>query len=545
VEEHCAQLAEDHQFVHAAGVSAWPDHTLAARYRFVHALYQELWHERVSTSRLQEWHRRIGERKEAAYGSHAGEIAAELAVHFAQGRDLPRALRYLQQAGEQALQRNAYAESIHHLRQALAYLNALPEGLQRAQHELQLQATLGVPLLCTRGYAASEVERAYSRAYQLCQQVGETPRLFPIVFGLFRFYLVRGDVPTARTLGEQLLRLAQQGPTPLLLPAAYAAAGGSLFHLGEIASARALVGQGHALYEQPQQEALVPVHGDDAGVVCLSFAAWALWLLGYPDQALAKSHAAFTLAQTSPYTFVRATNCVALAYCLAWSRELQALQACAETALAYSVEQGFPHFIGNFTIFQGWACAMQGNPAVGLAHIRQGLALYHTMGTGLYTPYFLSLLAEAYGKAGQVKAGLAALAKAFALMHTTEERWCEPELYRLQGEITLQQAGLRCHASRLWTRPTATIPPTQAHTASTDAEAEACFLKAIDIARRQQARSWELCATVSLARLWQRQGKDHAARTMLSDLYAWFTEGWETADLQEAQALLDALSHHR
>ena len=246
--DRCARLSERQQFLRPAGVAEWPDGTVAARYGFTHALYQHLWSERVSIEQQQQWHLRVGERKEAAYGKRAGEIAAELAVHFEQGRDYHRAIRYLQQAGENALRRSANVEAISHLTKGLELLPTLPDTTERARQELGLRVTLTAPLVATKGLAAAEVGDSHNRARELCQRIGETPELFPVLWGLYAFYVGRAEFETVRMLGEQLLRLAQRAQDPALLLQAHLALGSAVFYRGKFASAREHLEQGISFY---------------------------------------------------------------------------------------------------------------------------------------------------------------------------------------------------------------------------------------------------------------------------------------------------------
>ncbi len=257
-------------------------------------------------------------------------------------------------------------------------------------------------------------------------------------------------------------------------------------------------------------------------MICRTDVNLALWSLGYPDQALRRSHEALTLAQELSHPFS-----LAIALCFAaelhqYRREGRATQERAEAAITLCTEQGFALWLATGTILRGWALAEQRQGEEGIAQIRQGLVAYRAMGSELARPQFLALLAEAYGKASQPEEGLSVLAEALAVVNKTGERFCEAELYRLKGQLTLQSQ-VESHKSKV-------------------EEAEACFHKAIDIARRQQAKSLELRAVVSLSRLWQQQGKQEEARKLLSEIYNWFTEGFDTKDLQEAKALLAALS---
>jgi predicted ATPase/DNA-binding winged helix-turn-helix (wHTH) protein len=517
IEARLTVLAHHGQFIQAGGLVAWPDGTVAAGYRFLHDLYCETLADRVPPSRQQRWHLQIGVRKETGYGAQAQEIAAELAVHFEQGRDADRALRYLQYAADNALRRSAHADAITHLTKALALLTVLPETPERAQRELVLQTTLGPALMATRGYAASEVEYAYARARELCRQVGETPQLFQALWGLWYFYLVRAEFQTARELGEQLLSLAQCVQTPALLLLAHRVLGQTLAFLGEFSPAQVHLEREMTLYNLEQHRAFASLYGQDQGVICRSWAALTLWSLGYPDQALRRSREALTLAQELVHPF-------SLAYAMCFAgmlcqlcRDVLAAQEWATAAMALCTEQGFALYLARGTILQGWAIAEQGQGAEGLAQMRQGLVAYQTTGAAVFRPYYLAFLAEAYGKVGQAGEGLTLLDEALAAVHKTAERFCEAELYRLKGELLLVRS------------------------AENHGKAETCFQQALTVARRQQAKAWELRAATSLSRLWQHQGKRQEAYDLLVPVYGWFTEGFDTADLQEARAVLEAL----
>jgi predicted ATPase len=276
--------------------------------------------------------------------------------------------------------------------------------------------------------------------------------------------------------------------------------------------------QAIALYDMQAHRALAFRTGVDLGVWCLSYdAAFVLWAQGYPDQGLRRAYEALTLARalSHSHSLAAALFYVAMIHCFRW--EEHALREQADTAIALASEQGFPHWLALGSLLRGWALAIQGQREEGIAQLQQGLAAYRAVGAKLGLSAMLSLLAEAYGKAGQVEAGLQTLAEALALVDQTQERYYEAELHRLQGELLL------------------------ARSAEHHAEAETCFRHALDVARRQQSKSWELRAATSLSRLWQRQGKRAAAYELLAPIYGWFTEGFDTKDLQEAKALLEAL----
>ena len=486
-------------------------------YVFKHALIQEAAYQSLLKSTRQQYHQRIAQVLAEQFPETAETQPELLAYHYTEAGLSAQAIIYWQRAGQRANERSAHVEAMSHLTRGLEVLAALPDTAERTQHELVLQTTLGSVLMAAKGQGAPEVGQAYARARELCRQVGETPQLFPVLFGLWRFYQVRAEHQTARELAEQCFSLAQRGHDPTLLLEAHFALGVSLLWLGEIAAARTHLEQSIALYDPQEHRALAFRAGIDLAGGCLSHVAAALGVLGYPDQALRRSHEALTLAQalSHPPSLAAVLFYVAFTHC--FCREAHATQERAEAAMALASEQGFPQWLTVGMILRGWALAMQGQAEEGLAQLRQALAAWRATGAGMAVSHWLALLAEAYGQAGQAEEGLRRLAEALVHVDTTGERYFAAEVYWLKGELLLQQA----------------IPD--------EAQAETCWHQALDIARYQQAKSWELRAAVSLARLWQRRGKRVEAQQLLADLYGWFTEGFDTADLQEAQALLEDL----
>jgi predicted ATPase len=488
-----------------------------ATYTFKHALIQAAAYESLLKSTRQQYHQRIAQTLEAQFPEAIDTQPELLAHHYTEAGLREQALPYWHHAGQRALQHSAHQEAVQHLTTALELLATLPETPGRAQQELDLQMALGPAVIATRGPAAPEVERLYARAQVLCQQVGETPQLLPTLRGLCWFYRTRGVLPTARELGEQLYRLAQRAADPTHLLEAHDALGSTLLFLGAYAAARTHLEQGIALADPAEQRAQALRYGVAPGVWCRDLAAWALWCLGYPTQAVQRTQEARALAQGldhPPSLAFAQFYAVALHH---RRREVPTVQAQAEVLLTLATVHGFPQHRGFGTFFRGWALAMQGQRAVGPAQMHQGLEAIVATGLRLGRPEFLVLLAEATGHAGQVAEGLRLLAEALAAFEESGRGDALAEAYRLQGTLLLRQP------------------------APDVAQAEACFQQALTIARRQQATSWELRATVSLARLWQQQGKQAEARELLAPVYNWFTEGFDTADLQEAKALLEEL----
>ncbi len=505
-------VLKDSELLYERGI--YPEST----YIFKHALTQDATYQSLLKSTRQKYHRKIAEVLEKNFPDTVETQPELLADHYTEAGVNEQAVGYWHQAGKRATQRSAHFEAINHLTKALEVLMTLPDSLERARQELDVQITLGPVFMSVKGFASLDTERAYARARELCQQVGETSQLFPVLYGLWRFYQNRAELQKTRALGEQLFSLAQRVQDPALLLEAHRVMGQTMFWLGEMAPARAHFEQGMALYDPEKHRSHAFVYGQDPGMACRSFPAKPIWVLGYPDQALQSIHQALTLSQefTHPFSLAFALTMAAVVH--QFRREAQTVQQRAEAVIAVSTEQGFPHWLAYNTILRGWALTAQGGGAEGIAQMRQGLAAYRATGAEIHRPYFLALLAEAYGEVGQPEEGLTVLVEALAIVDNTGERNWEAEHHRLKGELLLMQQGQKV------------------------GEAEECFRQALDIARRQQAKSLELRAAMNLSRLWQQQGKQEEARQMLADIYGWFTEGFDTADLKEATFLLEELA---
>ncbi|MBV8359969.1 MAG: hypothetical protein JO189_18835, partial [Deltaproteobacteria bacterium] len=440
--------------------------------------------------------------------------------HYSSSGNREKAVKYLNLAGQQAIQRSAYAEAIAHLTNALEMLRTLPDTAQRAQQELTLLIALGASLGPTKGFAAPELESVYTRARQLCQQAGETPQLFSVLWGLWAFYTVRSEsCEAAYGLSQQLLKMAQRVHDPDLLIVAHDALGNDLFGLGEFSRAREHSEQSLALSDRRHHGSLAfLMGGEELEVVCRLRLAASLWCLGYPAQTLQIMDEALTLAQAlkSPFNMAFAHGYAAIHH--QWRGERNLARERAEAAITLAVDHGFLFLLGSGYVLRGWALVKQGRVEEGINQIREGMGRLAAIGIDMHRPYHLALLAEVHGIAGQIQEGLTALDDALDLVNKTAVRYYEAELHRIRGELVLTQNDLNA------------------------GQAKSCFQRAIEIARSQRAKSWELRATVSMARLLGKQGRHDEACAMLSDIYGRFTEGFDTADLKEAKALLDELS---
>ncbi len=514
-EERCALLARRGRFLSYVGSEEWPDGTIAGRYTFTHALYRAVLESRLTPARRVRLHRRIAERLERGYGERAGEIAHDLADQFAGAREAERARRWLEVAAESALRRNAEVEAARYLSRALELLRATPESEERTRRELGLLLRLGAPLLMTRGYGAPEVVAAYRRALGLCAEVGDSPELLMALAGVFRFSLVRSELGTARSLAEQAMRFAERNPFPIAQLAAHFMMGMATLALGEFALARYHLSTSLACYDPAQHRLLAMTYGDDPGVACLAERAMALWFLGHPDQALRDSQEAVARAREGglPYSLA-----FALTYAV-WSRilrrEPEAALDDAEALVRLAVEHGFEYWVAQGSALRGWVRVECGDIEGGIADLTAGLDGYATLGAEVMRPWHLAKLAEAHGRAGRRAESHRTIDAAMIAMGSKEERFFEAEVLRLNGDLRLG--------------------------AAPDEEIERGFLRALELSRRQEARSLELRAAMSLARLWIRLGRRGEARELLAGVHAGFREGFDTRDLIEARALLASL----
>jgi predicted ATPase len=454
---------------------------------------------------------------EAKFAETVAEQPELLAHHYTEAGDAARAVGYWERAGQRALAGCATAEAIRHLARGLELLATLPEGPARDEQELKLQIPFGASMLMTKGYGAREVKDAYSRARELSDRGANPAEVFPLLFGLWRSYVVEARLQANREIAEQLLAVARRADDRALLVVAEYALGATLCFLGEWATARTHLEVGRSLYD-PHQRRLGPSLSatHDPGIACLAYLARALWHLGLPDAALAVSRESVAHARTLAHPFTLAFALTFASRLHQLRRDTEAARALAEEAITLSVERGFPHWIALGTILRGWAGAVGGGGAAAVGEMKRGIEAWRATGTALSQSHWLGLLAEGYRKAGRFTEASTALAEALDLVEQTGERWWEAELHRLRGELLVDAGGGAGHGE-----------PTP----------EGCFRRALEIARRQGARSLELRAAVSLARWWRGQGRPDEARALLCPVYDTFTEGFDTADLREARAL--------
>jgi predicted ATPase/class 3 adenylate cyclase len=489
-----------------------------ARYLFKHALVQDAAYESLVRSRRQQLHVQIARALEERFPDVVASEPEVLAHHFTAAGLTERGVFYWQRAGQQASDRSAYLEATRHFNTGIELLKTLPDTPTRTRQELTLQVALGAALIALKGHASSEVEHVYPRARALCERMGETPELFPVLFGLWRYCVTRPKLQTARELAETLLRLAGNVNDPALAVIAHYAAGFSRFQSGEFIEARQHQEDGIAQYAPEQRCNPVFRIAQDPGVACRSYLALSLWFLGFPDQALTRAQDGLMLAFELKHPFS-----VAYARCwLAWlshlRRDTRTVREHADAAVALATEQGFALWAAKATISRGWALAMEGDSQEGVPELEKGIAAWRATGAGATLSYYRTLKAEALNFLGKAEDALQEVDMARAELEKTADRWWEAEIYRLRGTMLLR------------------------HSMAPPSEAEAWLRRALDVARRQEAKSLELRAATSLARLWHDQNRHAEAHGLLAPIYGRFTEGFDTPDLKEAKALLGQLN---
>jgi tetratricopeptide (TPR) repeat protein len=487
-------------------------------YVFKHALTQEVAYNSLLIERRKQIHERVGHAIEATFANHLDDHVSRLAYHYSHSDNADKAIEYLGRAGRQSVERSAHADAIEALTAAIDLLLTFPDSRERMRRELPLQMALGQALIPVKFWASPEVGRAFQRAQAICQQLGDSQELFPVLFGLQSVHLVGGQNRPAREIGFELLRRARIASDPALLVMAHYALGVILHYAGELTLARDHQEALLELYDEERDLPLSFLLGADPKGGCLSHNGLTLWHLGYADQAVERCNEAVVRARTHPNPNSAAAaqyffNVVHLA-----RGDTRAFQEGAEWVIEFCTRHG----LAGWPLFAradlGRTLALQGCYEEGLAQVLQFVQVQQAIGFNIGRPAELCVLAELYYAGSRIDEAFATLAEASRAVELQDERLWEAEIHRLKGELLLKK-----HAGN-------------------SAVAQSCFEHAIEIASSRSGKSLELRATSSLARLLARQGRRDEGRTALREIYNWFTEGFDTADLKDAKALLDELS---
>jgi tetratricopeptide (TPR) repeat protein len=483
-----------------------------ATYSFKHALVQDAAYQSLLKSKRRQLHAMIAGILEQRFPATAPEA---LAHHCTEARLTGRAVTYWHLAGKRSLELSAYREAIDHLARALALLLSLPPTGERDARELDLQLALGAAWIPAKAYSADEVRRAYSTAVELSHRVGNADQRFVALRGLWNNHLMRMELSAAKELAVRLRAAAEETGDAERRLVAERAAGSGLLALGEHREANACFQRGIELYDPARHKHLVRRYGEDSGLWCYGYAAWTDDWLGRRDRALEETRRAIGIARklTTPILVMVLSNAATL---FQFRREFDATLACAEETIGLADQLGMVQLRAWASIHKGWALACGSRTKDGLAEIELALATWRVIGGLNNRTHFLNLLADACRRAGECEAGMAALDEAEEISRRVDLHAHDVETYRRRGELLLAMGKAE--------------------------EAETAWLRAIEIARSQETRTFELRAVIDLAWLWRDQGRRSEAHGLLAPVYSWFTEGFDTADLKDARALLDELS---
>jgi class 3 adenylate cyclase/tetratricopeptide (TPR) repeat protein len=497
----------------------------AATYTFRHALIRDAAYGSLLRKTRQQYHEAIARALRAQLPEIAETQPEVIATHYEAAGLAPEALDEWQRAVDRAKARAATSETIAHIRRALALLNTVPPGPDRLPRDLTLQLALGPALMAMKGFSAPEVREVYTRARALCREMGDPAEVFPVLWGLWAYYFVAGDFGPAVELGDEVFRMAKdRGAGPdLLIPALHAIGYSTMYGRADYRRTRELAESGIALFDEQRERTLVRHYQMSCSSALLDMAGTAVWALGYPDQAARLGERAFAVARSLDHhpTLAWGTSCCT------WGvprllGQAGKVEEAAETAIRLSSQEDFSFWPPLVRVFRGWSWVEQGKVAEGIAETREALTSYRAIGGGVLCTSGFALLAQGLLRAGRHKEGLAAIAQGFEHVRVSGERHYSQELHRIKGELLL--ATSRDPGDGVLD------------------EAEGCFRCALDQCRAQGAKSFELRAAMSLAYLWSWRGKRREALGLLSETYGWFTEGFETPDLQQARALIVRLS---
>lgn len=512
------ELEKRHHLVSAKGIRTAGQQRLSL-YAFQNNLFQKFLYNGLDEVERTHLHEEVGNTLEALYGEQVDEISVQLARHFEAARVRPKAVQYLAKAGSKALRLSAYAETIAHFSQALEILRSFPQSLERDQHELSFLIPLAASQQAIYGYGAAEVSLTYERMKAVCQKMADSPQIIYALYFLANYHWLRAEHATALDFAKQMMGLAQKADDRVSLAVTRSLHGTLSFILGNWRSALEHLEQMNSFYDPREHAHLGLIYGQDPGIISLCSTASVLWGLGYQDRALEQSQKMLEAARLvdHPFSLAAALALDSLFHLL--RRDADALEVRGREVAALAEEKGFLFFLGVGVFKLGWVLVRRGRVEEGLAKLHHALEIYQATGVRFTLTDLLGSLAEAYGVAGDREKGLEFMARALAEVERGGERYYEAELYRLKGELLLKKGEKNDRAAE-------------------EEEAEACFRQSLEVARRQEAKSFELRTTVSLARLLKRQGRDGEAKRLLERICGQFTEGFDRPDFKEAKSLL-------
>jgi len=511
----CSTLARQGTFIRDAGVLEWPGGGIAARFRFIHALYREAVYSRVPAGRRSRLHRLIGEALVEGYGAQADANANQLARHFRYAGDRPRAIRYFRLAGEQALRRSAHREAVSLFQCGLELVEQQPESPERHSEEFAFRSMMAPAILAVKGFAAPEAVLNFERARELGLRLVRVEEMYQLLFHLATMHELRGEYGLAEQILEERLRLPRASDGAAVQIDSDTLLTCSLFHQGEFSRSIETAENGVGLYDPRKHAGLIATYGENPAVACHGWAALSLWCLGHVDQAIDRITLSLELAGHPDLLFSLAGAKVRAAQVYQLRRELDQTLQWATEAADLAEENGYLYACSLARALKGWALSMTGRAAEGLILMRDGTAVLDRIGANMDRPYLLALSAEIAAANHRPNEALAQVTEALGLVRESRAYFYEAELYRLRGVLLLQISGR-----------------------AAEDEAEANVRQALEIARKQNARALELRAATSLCRLLMTRGMPQDGKRELAHAYDWFTEGSRTVDFIEAGTLL-------
>jgi predicted ATPase len=491
-----------------------PDST----YIFKHALVQDAAYATMVRSKCQQLHSQIADALTQGFPETVETQPELMAHHLAQAGLTERAIDYFRKAARRAIERSANAEAIGHLTRALGMLESLPENPERVRLVLEFEVMLGQAMIADRGYAAPETRKVLLRAKARFEDLTDPSQKFAVLYGIWAGHYVGGEVSKQTDAAMEFLAAAERHNDRAALCIAHRMLGTTCVTKGEFATGLRHLEQARALYDSAHHSRYRYQYGQDIGVTALCYLSWALWHLGYVDRASEVATEAMKLAEqlSHPHTLVY-TICHVRAFIDLFSRRREDARSHAAMVVSLSTENGFSHWLNCGRILEGWAEICRGEVDGGIELLRAGIAAWHKRGARLWLPFFLTLEADACAKAGRGNAALEAIEEALAIAKDTGERWATAEVLRVKARLLKAVAGAETK------------------------EIETILLSSLEIARAQQARCWELRVACDLARLWQAQGRGREGLKLVQATYEQFTEGFDTADLRGAKALMQDL----
>jgi predicted ATPase len=516
-----SELEKRHHLVAVKGIRRMENQRLSL-YVFQNILFQKYLYNTLDEVQRTYLHEEVGNLLESLYGDRVDEISVQLARHFQKAGILPKALKYLAESGNKALHLSAYAETIVHFKKALDILRTIPPTPECEQQELSFQIALVASLQATQGFASPDVISTCRRIQEICQRIAGSPQVFHALYLLANFHWLRAEHIAGFELTKQMMTLAQKSEDSLMLALTHFVKGALSFNMGKLCSAKEHLEKMNAFYNPTEHSHLAFIYGQDPGQISGSNTSCVLWCLGYPDQALQQSQKALAIAREvdHPFSLTGALAMDTLFNLL--RRDIKALEERGKEVTELAEKKGFLFFVGVGVFKIGVALAHKGQIEEGIARLHQALNIYRTTGVRFTLTDLLASIAEVYGMAGQIEKALEYISQALVEVERGGERYYEAEIHRIKGELLLRKAERKDRA--VWEK-----------------NADICFRKSIDIAQHQKARCLELRTALRLSRLWQKQGYTKKARKLLTEIYKWFTEGFETPELKEAKTLLEEL----